>query len=423
MSDFQPVLLGKPKQTAFGIPIGQHLFDWLLPCAFGALISIVIRYHSWSPVATLPYVIGIQFGIAVAVFIAMTSQRYRLSVPRDVVLILLALAVSIAISTAGSADPMMSVTRLLHYISVVLLALAVYFLHRDIGRIPLAAYCLVIPVVHIPFLVEVMVWIRDAEPPFFQESARIANFVNVRQYGEFAFLAAVSSSALLVLSRKLGVVSFVLTCCAVFGIIATGCRGALLCWIGFVILLSCASEVRFRIALHALAALLVTSAAILYLHSSGLLETPNFFVRQGLDHGLNHFSSGRLDLWLESLRGIAVRPLFGFGAEGYWLSGCCNRSWLQPHNFVLQLLLDFGVVGCSILVLLSGYALKRLGGLRKLAVLVCCASPVNSVLACLLAAYLAYSLVDGVLYHPLPMMHFALFCGLFAAGLRRARLS
>jgi hypothetical protein len=37
-----------------------------------------------------------------------------------------------------------------------------------------------------------------------------------------------------------------------------------------------------------------------------------------------------------------------------------------------------------------------------------------------LAAYLALGLIDGMLYFVVPLMHFALFCGLLAAGIHHA---
>ncbi len=42
-------------------------------------------------------------------------------------------------------------------------------------------------------------------------------------------------------------------------------------------------------------------------------------------------------------------------------------------------------------------------------------------LACLLAAYFSYSLIDQTMYHLLPLLHFAMYSGLFVAGLAQAR--
>jgi len=405
----------------FPLAARELLLRWGLPGLFAVLISFTVRYHSWSPMTTLPYVTGAQLFISCMVFLAAWLQGRRLSIPSDVALILAALLVSIAISTIGSAQPVASLMRLQFYGSVVLLAVAVYLLHRDTQHIPLTAYCIAIASVHVPFLVEAVIWISQGEPPFFELSPRIANFVNVRQFGEFGFLAAVSASAMVVLSRRLAVASFALACCALFGIVAMGSRGALLSWAVFMVLLVWLAPRPLRTALHGFAAVFVTSAAVWYLNSSGLLETPNVFVRfedQGFDRGLDYFGSGRLQVWGGTLQAIAASPLFGAGPDGYWLSGCCGRTLLQPHNVVLQLLLDIGLVGCSILLLLIGCAVRRLGPTRARVERVL-ASPTRVVLAGLLGSYLAYGLIDGLFYHPLPLMHFALFSGLMAASLSR----
>jgi len=102
------------------------------------------------------------------------------------------------------------------------------------------------------------------------------------------------------------------------------------------------------------------------------------------------------------------------------LSGCCDNRVLQAHNFVLQFLMEFGLIGCGIAVLVAARAVKGMGGVSGTTKLVL-ATPGNRVMACLLAAFLAFSLIDQLMYHPLPLLHLALLAGLFAAGLAQAR--
>ena len=249
----------------------------------------------------------------------------------------------------------------------------------------------------------------------------MAHFANVRQFAEFGFFAAVSATGLGLLSRRLVVPSFLLAAAALFGIILTGSRGAALSWVLFVVLASCFSQARVRAAVHGLLVLTLAAGLVWYLDRAGILPSPNIFARvASLQAGEETFDSSRLDLWLSSMRQIAAHPLFGSGPEGYWLSGCCNRSWKQAHNFVLQFLMEFGVVGCAIALLLAARAAKGLGGTAAAARLAL-ATPGNRVLTCLLAAFLGYSLIDQTMYHLLPLLHFALFAGLFAAGLAQQR--
>jgi O-antigen ligase len=168
--------------------------------------------------------------------------------------------------------------------------------------------------------------------------------------------------------------------------------------------------------------ILATSAGLVwYLDHSGILPSPNIFDRvAGLQAGTESFDASRVRIWIGAIGQITAHPLFGSGPEGYFLSGCCDRRVLQAHNFVLQFLLEFGVVGCTIGVLLLHRVLVGTGGLRETMKLTL-ATESNRLLACLLAAFLAFSLIDQTLYHVLPLLHFALLMGLFAAGLARAR--
>jgi O-antigen ligase len=182
----------------------------------------------------------------------------------------------------------------------------------------------------------------------------------------------------------------------------------------------CFGWARVRAALHGLVALGLSAGLVWYLDHSALLRSPNIFARIGSQQS---FDSGRLQAWQVSLEQIMARPLFGSGPEGFWLSGlsdCCGHPIRQAHNFVLQFLMEFGLVGCGIAVLIAARAIKRMGG-RTGAITLVLATPGSRLLACLLAAFLAYSLIDQMMYHVLPLLHFALLAGLFAAGLAQAR--
>jgi hypothetical protein len=76
-------------------------------------------------------------------------------------------------------------------------------------------------------------------------------------------------------------------------------------------------------------------------------------------------------------------------------------------------------VGCAIALLLVARAVKGLGGFAA-ATRQVLATPRNRVLACLLVSFLGYSLIDQTMYHLVPLLHFALFAGLFAAGISQA---
>lgn len=404
-----------------GTAPGKHILGWLAPALFALLVSSTIRFHSLAPVATLPRVVGNLLALSAVALLALMSLGRRLSVPRDIALLLLAMAVAAAVSVLGSVDADISLLRLELYLAAGLVATSVYLAYRDAQQLPLTAYFLVIAVVHLPFLIAVVLWIGDLTPPFWQYGTRVADFAHVRHFGYVGFYAAASGTALAVLSRRMAFPALLLAFAALFGIVLTGSRGALLSWVLFVLLLCCFSRARWRAGLHGIAAFAISAGLVWYLDSADVLPSPNIFRRVAASASAGTgFDTGRIDIWIASLKQIAGHPLFGSGPEGYSLSGCCDRRVLQSHDFILQFLMEFGIVGCAIVALVVARTIRHLGGLKSFATLVF-ATDGNRVLACLLASHLAYGLIDAMLYHVLPLLHLALFSGLFAAGLSRAR--
>jgi O-antigen ligase len=166
-------------------------------------------------------------------------------------------------------------------------------------------------------------------------------------------------------------------------------------------------------------ALTIAVGLVWYLDESGILRSPNLFARlASFQAGQEELNNGRFEIWGLSLRQIMLHPLFGSGPEGFYLARL-PTSFLQAHNFVLQFLLEFGVIGCALAAWLILRAVKRFGGAVATATLAL-ATPANRILACLLTAFLGYALIDQMMYHLLPLLQFALFAGLFAAGLMQA---
>lgn len=396
----------------------------LAPYLFGVPAYLMVRLHSHAPAQTLATLAWCLLGLGVSLLVMLGIRGRRLRVSRPVGWLLFALTASMIASNMLLSDLFWSLPLLGVYIADVLLALAVYLLYRQGPEIPIGGFCIAIGLVHLPYLVETVLWVIQVGPPFFTRTARIANFAHVRHFGYLGFLAAISGSALLALSRKFRLASFLFAFSAVFGMILTGSRGALLSWMFFAALLvAFFPDLRRRVVLHALGVFVGSAMLVAGLHYSGLLVSPNLFARTAaIVDGTNPFDSGRLDIWIAALQEIAKRPMFGFGTEAYQLSGCCDRLVAQPHNFILQLLMQFGLVGNALLVALAWRAVRFLGGPRAV-IAQARATPQALLLVAMLAAYLAFGLIDGLLYQPVPLLHFALFCGLLAAALPGARLS
>lgn len=125
---------------------------------------------------------------------------------------------------------------------------------------------------------------------------------------------------------------------------------------------------------------------------------------------LDEVSSGRLSIWKDVFRHSLLVPFFGEGPEGYLftVSQQSYSSTIHPHGLFPQTVLEWGWPGALLFLMLLGNVLRNVitrimqpgkfdyvvvGGFGTL------------------IAILAFSLVDGVLYHPRPTL---LFCVVLA---------
>lgn len=118
---------------------------------------------------------------------------------------------------------------------------------------------------------------------------------------------------------------------------------------------------------------------------------------------LDKFSSGRLSMWEDTLVLILQQPFLGYGADAYRFLG--PTSHYQPHNFVLQILLEFGLLGLLFLGAFFSLIVKK--SIGKLIV----NKDQNSILALILIISLfVHGLLDGTIYHAQPVMLLAILC-------------
>jgi O-antigen ligase len=109
-------------------------------------------------------------------------------------------------------------------------------------------------------------------------------------------------------------------------------------------------------------------------------------------------SSGRTDIWIKTVTEIQAKPLLGHGAGSFRKNMAVkhNTNLNQPHQFVLQYLYDWGVIGAlPILYLLGLLAQRALNRARK--------RPSSSAFLGLSALFTAtvIALIDGAFYSPL----------------------
>lgn len=243
-------------------------------------------------------------------------------------------------------------------------------------------------------------------PPFFRH-IRHANY-------ELLALVALLLLAVDVKAIKFSVISLVLLPLFGFFVAWSGGRGgALALLVLFVLLALFRHELRsslFRVAAALLAgciiAFILHKGAILY--APGLDRSASFDVSQGFDS----VSSGRLGIWKGSLTYWVESwstLLFGRGPDAFVNFGINRVVYpdgylVQPHNMVVQWLLDFGLLGLLLSVAVLARALRPSAQSPHQKSV----SQQHPAAALLILVYLVFSLSDGLLHHAAPLSVFML---------------
>lgn len=391
---------------------------WAVPGLFTLLIATTIRQHSWRPDSSYPDVAA-NIGLFAALLLLMQCCRgVSLHIDRRWLLPSVLLGVSVAISSVLAVDTEAALLRARFDVTLLLMAAAIYIWFRDQPTLPLRAFFLALSVIHLPFLLEVLVEVAASRGNPYPNGPSVPNFSNVRFFGAAGCIAAICATGLVAVTR-LRLLPLLLTTSALFGVIAMGSRGALLAWLVFALVLLVAGVRRIWLVLHTALALCVAAVAVYALNATRLFLTPNIFLRQSISSGLNNYSSGRVQLWLDTWRAFVANPWFGLGPDGLLATGCCEQGVHHPHNIELQLLVALGVVGMAAAAYFAFIALVVAGGPRRVISLIR-QSEQAKILGAILVAFVVYAQVEGVLYHVIPLMHFVLFGALFAAALRAA---
>ncbi len=202
-----------------------------------------------------------------------------------------------------------------------------------------------------------------------------------------------------------------LACGAVFAALGyfsvwSGGRGELLAllvfWVGLVVFRIL--RVRDRQFWLPLSALLLGGALVLFSGQTRILF--DRFEKTVAAESIDRVSSGRIAIWQTSLERVMESPqslLFGFGPDAFKRLHVI-RKWptggpVHPHNVLVQWGLEFGLLGTLVLLWMFGKvfarALQCLGRATSLDL------PVT--VSALLLGLFAYSMVDGLFYHVLPL--------------------
>lgn len=192
------------------------------------------------------------------------------------------------------------------------------------------------------------------------------SFSAVASLGVIASVAAIVYKFARVISIKVHVFCLAFS---FFGLYLTGSRTGMAA-----LLLSLIFAAMVRRPRVAVAMFFSTSILLVALYYSGLLETSLLM----LEHGASRTGSGadvrnltgRIDIWIFSWNAWLDSPWFGYGLGGSrdvlldgWASQWGSKT-NTAHNVLLESLLNFGIVGTFVLLLILFLAIKKLVFIR-----------------------------------------------------------
>lgn len=225
------------------------------------------------------------------------------------------------------------------------------------------------------------------------------DFINIRHFSHYCTALVILSTGFLLSDSKkyyYHAGSFlVLSVCWGF-LFWSGGRGGIgsaFAGVFFVYLLSGNKKksVMVIISLSCLAGYLLSNAMAVESTSMGLF---NAVKRHGI--------SGRIDLWVFSLKWIKTCPFFGLGPDGFRFFPDADFIFDHPHNTIIQLALAWGVPGILLFIYLQ-YRLMILGLKNLLKEKIGWLKGLKAAGFSWIAASVIFGLVDGIYYFAIPM--------------------
>ena len=227
-------------------------------------------------------------------------------------------------------------------------------------------------------------------------------FDQVRRFGYYGAAVAGIGIGYLALSRR-PILAFVAVCGAMALMFWTGARGAVIATVVGPV----AAAIVFPVLRKPRIVVCTFAAGAAGLAVASILPSP--VLSMGADRivTLNEFSStGRIELWQSVVAAIAAKPWFGWGEAQTLATGSILA---QPHNLFLQVLLAWGAVGFLLVAYLGAVAARSA---------ISNVGDANLLLPFAVGALtlLAYSMIDGPLFHVQATSIFALCVGLAVGG-------
>lgn len=397
--------------------VGRHVFSLL---AAEALVSLFLL-NTASFYLNNARVALVQFAFCVGALVLLRPVRISRLVPWGLFVLLGASFLLSHGLASGDGVAALSLLRLIECLLAVLFGFAVCHWMSADRQASLWLASAVALATAICFFVFVSVWMVLDDPYHFDWVYDPPLFVNIRNLGHCLAIGMVCGAWLFFSCHAFGKMSGWAVFLVSSAMLAwSGSRGSFMAALFGVALLGLVFSWRAYARLWGILLATLVMAfflAALFPVADGSMGWLSALQRTRDVAGAEALGSGRWAMWKETAGFIAQRPWFGWGGDAFRvLMGW--RKEIQPHNSLLQVLLEWGVVGAVSLLLLLGHllsvALHRFWVVRVAAR--GSATLVSFGLGLALAlSLLALSLVDGVFYHGTPMAFLAAAIGMMAA--------
>ena len=237
----------------------------------------------------------------------------------------------------------------------------------------------------------------------YNEGLRIITSSNIRHLGHIVIVSTLYLSIKVLMGEKLNNILFILsTITSISLLIWLGGRGAILSYslglmLAFIIITKHHKlEIKRLVSLLLLIVFSIIISIPFNIYSwnglNRLLDTKQYYSQD-----INTISSNRIELWSLSWDFIKEKPFFGYGAESFLLNS--DTIFRHPHNFIIQWLFDFGIIGVILFLVIITFIL-RTGYKKNISKL----SDNNLISIAIILGIISNALISGTLYYSAPFL-------------------
>ncbi len=237
----------------------------------------------------------------------------------------------------------------------------------------------------------------------YNEGLRIITSSNIRHLGHIVIVSTLYLSIKVLMGEKLNNILFILsTITSISLLIWLGGRGAILSYslglmLAFIIITKHHKlEIKRLVSLLLLIVFSIIISIPFNIYSwnglNRLLDTKQYYSQD-----INTISSNRIEIWSLSWDFIKEKPFFGYGAESFLLNS--DTIFRHPHNFIIQWLFDFGIIGVILFLVIITFIL-RTGYKKNISKL----SDNNLISIAIILGIISNALISGTLYYSPPFL-------------------